>query len=187
MKNATNLKLFLLTIRNIKITTAYIQIWKQFQFYALYALGLFWGVSMEMSLLPKFKMFTSIVGFVQYCPKQTLTMKIILNHTSTRNGSSTNRHQEIMSSWFSGNKTSWNTILKRKEREYKRKKRENVELITTGYFWVYVIAFSKLKDLACFCEKSMQSHVHIRTNPGNIFALKKLRFTEEAKQPSRRE
>lgn len=56
MKNVTNGKLFLRTIRNIKVTTAYIQIWKQFQFYALYVLGLFWGVSMEMSLLPKFKL-----------------------------------------------------------------------------------------------------------------------------------
>lgn len=80
MKNVTNGKLFLGTIRNIKVTKAYIQIWKQFQFYALYNLGLFWGVSMEMSLLPK----TSMLGFVQYCPKQTLTMKIILNHTRTR-------------------------------------------------------------------------------------------------------
>ena len=60
MKNATNGKLFLGTIRNIKVTKAYIQIWKQFQIYALYNFGLFWGVSMEMSLLPK----TSIVGFV---------------------------------------------------------------------------------------------------------------------------
>ena len=60
MKNVTNGKLFLRTIPNIKVTKAYIQIWKQFQFYALYNLVLFWGVSMEMSLLPK----TSIVGFV---------------------------------------------------------------------------------------------------------------------------
>ena len=38
---------------------------------------------------------------------------------------------------------------------------------------MYVTAFSKLKDLACFCEKSMQSYIHTRTNPGNIFAPKK--------------
>ena len=76
----------------------YIQIWKQFQFYALYALGLFWAVSVEMSLLPKFKTFTSIVGFVQYCPKQTLTMKTILNHMRTRKAdqSSTRNHVPVI-------------------------------------------------------------------------------------------
>ena len=39
---------------------------------------------------------------------------------------------------------------------------------------MYVTAFSKLKDLACFCEKSMQSYIHTRTKPGNIFTPKKV-------------
>ena len=56
MKNVTNGKLFLRTIRNIKVTKAYIQIWKQFQFYALYNLGLFWGVSMEIVYCQKHRL-----------------------------------------------------------------------------------------------------------------------------------
>lgn len=54
------------------------------------------------------------------------------------------------------------------------KEREKAELIRTGYFYVYVTAFSKLNDLAYFCEKSMQSHIHTRTKPGNIFTPKKV-------------
>ena len=50
-----------------------------------------------MSLLPKFKTFTSIVGFVQYCPKQMLTMETILKPHKNEEGL-TNRQQEIMSS-----------------------------------------------------------------------------------------
>ena len=54
------------------------------------------------------------------------------------------------------------------------KEREYVELIRKGYVCVYVTAFSKLNDLACFCEKSMQSHIHTRTKRGNIFTPKKV-------------
>lgn len=53
--------------------------------------------SVKMSLLPKFKTFTSIVGFVQYCPKQMLTMETILKPHKNEEGL-TNRQQEIMSS-----------------------------------------------------------------------------------------
>ena len=81
-------------------------------------MGLFWGVSMEMSLLPK----TSMVGFFQYCPKQTLTMKIILNHIRTRNADQSSprnhvlvifRKQDILRCYFE---------KKRKEMQKKEKR-----------------------------------------------------------------